>query len=579
MNTKYATLMRDFGPGHAGAEVKRRCLKMGLISTAYHGRVALTVLKFFVCVLIVGTVVAALFLFPPDGNAVGPIEGASNVEYVGRAVWINPLTGKEEIDPGAYSKLSPWPLTDGRYLYSGCDDPAPLSATIPGADRCFMTVDLKDPVKPMRLATVYTFDPVASPPPPRGHVVWSATYPFPNLPVQVPCKVDWNDPGIKAGTSKPACWDPGWNTHTHYLQKGAGKFLAVNQERYRGGTDRQASFHGVKFYDIANPAKPVFLSYWETPVSDPDPSTGKWPDADGVHHFNFGGRYLYLGGEYKGYIGKILVILDTSDPRHPKEVGKWWVKGQREDEYPSAGWVMQQNTSSPIQMVNGKLSKAMQMHYVTIKGDRAYLAYNQGGLVILDVKDKASPKLVSLLDYLVPGYPSPDSAQCGEGKACGNTHSAKLIPGRNLLMVSDEYFRCPYGHVRIVDISDEKNPKIISNFLTDQNLACNGTASTDPARFPRRGPTSHLGNALDSNLYFMAWYGMGLRVIDTSDPYHPKEAGYYLYQWDKSEPKSACDAYDVVFGPKGYLYVADGTNGLRVVKFTGKNPSPKASKK
>jgi hypothetical protein len=98
--------------------------------------------------------------------------------------------------------------------------------------------------------------------------------------------------------------------------------------------------------------------------------------------------------------------------------------------------------------------------------------------------------------------------------------------------------------VRIVDISDQTKPKILSDFLTDQNTNCNESASADPGRFPRRGPSSHLGKAWGTNLYFMAWYGAGLQVIDIEDPYHPVEAGYFTY--------------DVIFGPGGFLYLPDG---------------------
>jgi hypothetical protein len=96
-----------------------------------------------------------------DGTAAtqkGPAEGARNMQRVGAATGSN---GK--IDLGPYSKLAPWPNTDGRYLYSGCYDPAPLMQNIPEADRCFMTINLKDPEKPVRLATVYSFDPINSP--------------------------------------------------------------------------------------------------------------------------------------------------------------------------------------------------------------------------------------------------------------------------------------------------------------------------------------------------------------------------------------------------------------------------------
>lgn len=525
---------------------------------------------------------AAFFVMGPA--AAGPTESAWNIERAGTSV-----TAHGDVDLGAFSKLSPWPDTDGRYLYSGCYDPSPLTPEDPTSDRCFTVVDVANPTSPVRIASVHTYDTVNSPSPPEDHIVWSDDYAFPNLPVRAPCRVDWDDPDIAAGREAPACWDPGWNTHSHYVQKGAGDFLGVNQERYRGGTTRQASYHGVKFYDISDRSNPRFLSYWEAPVSPPDPATGEYPDARGVHHFNFTGDYLYLGSEYEGYIGKILVILDVSDPSHPREAGKWWLPGQKTPEEDAVrDWQQQGSFSNPIKpSPNGKLYRHVGMHYATVEDDVAYLSYHQAGLVILDVSDKRRPRLLSRLRYLDPGFDpdNPDIAACraaagSENSACGNTHAAKRVPGTDLLMVSDEYFTCPYGHVRIVDVADLSNPKILSHYTTPENAACNPAEplrSADMPRFPRRGPSSHLGNAIGTGLYFMAWYGNGLQVIDFSDPRHPVSAGHYNYRIDKElgteNPRYAgSDTYDVIFGPGGYLYLSDGTSGLRVLRYTGEIP-------
>jgi hypothetical protein len=502
-------------------------------------------------------------------------EDVWNIEQIGNAV-----TSDGQVDLGGYSKLAPWPNTDGRYFYSGCYDPAPLVSNM-GEDRCFLTVDLETPDRPVRLATVYGFDRTASPSPPPDHVVWSPTYPFPNLPVQAPCMVDWDNPGISAGTTRPACWDPGWNTHTHYVSQGPAKLLAVNQERYRGGTDRQASNHGVKFYDVSDPAAPVFLSYWESPSAAPDPDTGVMEDARGTHHFNFSGPYLYLGATYEGYVGRILVILDLTDPRRPVEAAKWWIPGQKTPEEDAVrDWVQTPNAlRTPIVDEGGKLTKHVAMHYATIYGNRAYLSYNQAGLVILDVEDPRNAKFISRLDYLVPNFDptNPNQEACnraaGTDAACGNTHSAKLLPGKDVLWMTDEYFSCPYGHLRMVDISDETQPRIISHFAYPENTACdpsNPGRTADPARFPRRGPSTHIGNTLGDDLLFLAWYGMGVRVFDIANPESPVETGHYMYKIDPTVPEFAGnDTYDVIFGPGGRLYASDGTSGLRVLRYTG----------
>ncbi len=533
--------------------------------------------------LVQGVFIAAACwqLLQPTDLAAGPTEGAWNFERVG----IGTLPDGR-IDLASFSKLAPWPNTDGDYLYSGCYDPSPLDVVRPAPDRCFMTVDLSNPANPVRLATVPNFDPVASPSPPPGHAVWAPDYSFPNLPASVPCKVDWSDPEIAAATTPPACWDPGWNTHNHYAQNGPGPILAVNQERYRGGTNRQPSYHGVKFYDISDRSDPKFLSYWEAPASPPDPQTGIYPDSRGAHHFNFDGPYLYLGAEYEGYIGKILVILDVRDPRNPVEAGKWWIPGQKTPEEDAIrDWEQQPSFSRPItETENGKWTKHVGMHYATVQDDIAYLSYHQAGLVIMDVSDRSSPRLLSRTDYLLPGADStnPDVTACRQaaGKneaACGNTHAAKRIPGTDLLMVSDEYFTCPFGHVRIYDVADSRSPRLLSHYLTEQNTACdpeNPMQAADAARFPRRPPSSHLGNPLSDDIYLMAWYGNGVQAIDISDPTHPVSAGHYNYRIDsdlsaEESQYAGSDTYDVILGRDGYLYASDGTSGLRVLRYTG----------
>ncbi len=498
-------------------------------------------------------------------------------------------------DVGPYSKLAPWPDTDGNILYSPCYDPAPLDPNTMGSAQCVMIIDITNRTKPTRITTIYAYDRVNSPQPPLDHPIWDnkQNAKWALLEPKSPCdafKVDRYN-------QNPTCWDPGWNTHTHYAQMqfiAGRKILAVNLERWRlKPLLNQANYHGVAFYDVTDPHNPFFVSRWEAPVSI-DPVKKEYVYANGTHHFNWGGHYLYLGTEYDGFVGRVLVILNVRNPGRPFEESHWWLKGQKFDtEYADADWVQQDSFSSPVRPAdpakpNGKLLKYVGQHYVTVRGSRAFLSYHQAGLIILNVKDKRKPKMISRLDYLVPDFPSPDAAECGKDaagnqQACGNTHAAKPIPGRhNLIIVSDEYFACPYGHVRLVDISDERHPEIISHFLTDQNRNCKGTAPADPDRFPRRGPSSHLGNAWNPNLYFMAWYGMGVRAIDISNPYDPRPAGHFEYLIkDLLTPAQAAsgkyagsDTYDVIFGPgpENYLYVSDGTSGMRVVKYTGGEP-------
>lgn len=485
-------------------------------------------------------------------------------------------------DLAAFSKLAPWPYTDGDYLYSGCSSKAPLAAD-EAADRCFMIMDLSDPQRPVRSATIHTFDLDRSPAPPADHPVWSSDYPWPNLPAASPCMVDWLDPDLRDGSRPPPCWDPGWNTQTHYVAALPGRLLAVNLERFRYGTTRQPNWHGVRFYDISDPAHPRLLSQWDVPVSPPDPVTGEYPDARGVHHFNFHGNYLYLGTEYEGYVGKILVVLDVSDPAAPVEVGKWWLPGQKTPEEDAVrDWIQQPLFSRPVvELEEGIWSRHVGMHYVTVEGTTAYLAYHQAGLVLLDVSDPSRPTLASWTNYLQPGaHPvSPNAEACRRAAgdrpaACGNTHAARLLPGTRLLMVEDEYFTCPFGHVRIFDVEDPRAPRMLGQLVLPETLDCDPEAplnSADRERFPIRGPSAHLGNPFNDRIYLTAWYGLGLQAFDYSDPTAPRHVTGYAYRIADDlavfDPRFVgADAYDVIIGPQGHLYLSDGTAGLRVLK-------------
>jgi hypothetical protein len=240
-----------------------------------------------------------------------------------------------------------------------------------------------------------------------------------------------------------------------------------------------------------------------------------------------------------------------------------------------------------VKLPSGKWRKHVGMHYVTVSKGRAYLSYHQAGLVILDVKDRAHPKLLAHDDYLVPGAEpgNPDIAACraaagGQDAACGNSHSGKLVPGRsNLLLMTDEYFTCPYGHMRMFDVADPTHPKLLSHFALPENTDCSKEKPMQSAhaeRYPRLGPSTHIGNFWNSNLFILAWYGAGVRAVDITDPTHIKEVGRYQYNIRddyKGNPLAerwpGNHAYDVIIGAGGRLYAADATAGLRVLRYTG----------
>src|ERR1700683_1890910 len=77
-----------------------------------------------------------------------------------------------------------------------------------------------------------------------------------------------------------------------------------------GSDPTKPSEEGVLFWDISDPIHPEQLSHWKT------------GDPAGTHRNGYpGGKYAYLSAAMPGYRSNILVILDVSDPKNPKEVG------------------------------------------------------------------------------------------------------------------------------------------------------------------------------------------------------------------------------------------------------------------
>jgi hypothetical protein len=166
-----------------------------------------------------------------------------------------------------------------------------------------------------------------------------------------------------------------------------------------------------------------------------------------------------------------------------------------------------------------------------------------------------------------------------------NTHSAQLvtIAGRPYVLAMDETFttaRCPWGWARIVDVSDEESPIQVSTFRLEANQRrhCDTTLQ-DNAMYS----SHYLGvdDPDDAKLAFFTWYSSGLRIVDISDPYAPKEVGYFI-------PGATTDtvfvdnratrfgntfvdyAYSFVRYHNGNIWFNSVYGGFWVVKYTGK---------
>lgn len=310
-----------------------------------------------------------------------------------------------------------------------------------------------------------------------------------------------------------------------------------------GGDPGRAGDEGIQLWEVNDPESPRLLSAYRY-------------GAGGTHRNLYtGGRYVHATPEVAGTEGYIYSILDISDRSQPEEAGRWFL---------------------PEQFVaGGGGSHRRPSHHGPAwpVGNRAYLPYGGGGMVILDIADPADPRLVSRLDF---------------GEAFSSRialHTVVPLPERGLAVVNTEAIaeltEEPYNFAGIVDISDETVPRVIS--LLPPPVPPPGAPYPNfNRRGGRFGPhNQHHGHSELAHLYqsdrlvYLTWFNAGLRIYDISDPYLPREVGWFLPD-DPTErrgllPRSGLvtQSEDVIVDSRGYAYLTDKNHGLHVVRFTG----------
>lgn len=323
-------------------------------------------------------------------------------------------------------------------------------------------------------------------------------------------------------------------THSHKVQV-VGDVLLVNYERSMFEPNAPSWQGGLKVFDISNPREPREIAFVAM--------KGK-----GVHRMTYWeAPYAYMSGSDQGLIDQFLVILDLSDPSHPKEAGRWWFPGQNTGAGETPSWTPSEGHSG------APGTKRYALHHPLIRGDRAYCGWWDAGLVILDISNLSTPTLVSHLDF-------------GAGSTA--THTTLPIPGRDILVVTDEQLATDCKGIqtkaRIVDIADERNPRVVSEFPVPEGDYCSRGGRFGPHNVHEMRP----GTLSDSNSVYVTWFNAGLRVFDISDASNPREIAYYVPE--APPDRSSIQFNDVIVSKEGLVYATDRfTGGLYIMERTG----------
>lgn len=350
------------------------------------------------------------------------------------------------------------------------------------------------------------------------------------------------------------------NEHTWHvkIQVADGILMAACEAAFFSPTAKTSeAWLGCRFFDVSNPRQPRELSFWE----------GSKPPGFGVHRSWWnGGRYAYLahgvaapGVSYHWRTGRtrVMTILDLEDPENPKTAADFFHPVQSGEAPPALP------------------DETFGVHMPCAVGDRAYVAYSDGGFAVVDIADASKPTLISH----VRTFPTMTD---------GQTHSIYPIPEREILVVSEEPL-ATFGlegpkNIRLWDISDETHPQLIST-LPHPVPTEREPYETYYQKGERFGPhnlhENHQGSAYITDKVYNAYFNAGLRIWDISDAANPFECASFVPPDPEVivDPRPHSRIFDVVHGgvrglasqdvivdTRGYIYLSDYNAGLWIVK-------------
>ncbi|HEV8642448.1 MAG TPA: hypothetical protein VGV13_15255 [Methylomirabilota bacterium] len=334
------------------------------------------------------------------------------------------------------------------------------------------------------------------------------------------------------------------NTWTIQVQVADGRMITALERIAPGwGGDPDGPFEaGVLILDVSDPEAPARLGYWRTA-------------GTGTHrNYYDGGRYVHLAAGLPGYSGNVYQIIDIADPARPLEVARWWAPGQWQE----GG----EDGAPPATSLHGG---------PYVERDRAYLPYGGAGLVVLDLAEITKPRLISRLPFSPPF------------QAHIAVHTAVPLQRRKLVAVNSEAIaedcREPLGFAGLVDVSDEREPRLVSLFPLPAPPA-GAPVRNFCERGGRFGPHNqhqpqHQAALLDrDDLIFLTYFNAGLRVVDVADPRRPCEVGYFVppdptVRRGVLPRKLVAQSEDVLVDARGYIYLTDKNHGLYVLRYEG----------
>jgi len=292
---------------------------------------------------------------------------------------------------------------------------------------------------------------------------------------------------------------------------------------------------GFEMFDISDPERPRSISMFDA----------SGPSSRGCHQLWFvDGKTVHMAcsdPELKPRNLKddqIYRIVDASNPAKPTAIGRWHLPG-----------TMHGDDAPPQQRLPEKFDAGFRAHNTNVypeRPERCYLGYLDGGMMVLDISDKARPKMLSRWSNSPPYN--------------GFTHTVLPLFSRDLLVVTDECIQDDGKDwpklVWLVDARDERNLVSISTLpvtgvtpLLHKGGRCgaHNVHENPPAKGAWRSDDYVLGT----------FFNAGVRAYDIRDPYQPREVAHFIPPAPNGAPAGTAQINDVFVDDRGIVFAVD----------------------
>jgi hypothetical protein len=293
---------------------------------------------------------------------------------------------------------------------------------------------------------------------------------------------------------------------------------------------------GFELFDISAPESPKSIAFVDA----------SGPGSRGVHQLWFcDGETVHMAAGAPDFVAnnplddQFYRAFDVRNPSKPVEVSRWWLPGTRQGD----GAPLPERHQPPRHDMG---FRAHNTNVYPQRPDRVYLGYIDGGMLILDISDRADPKPLCRWDNSPP--------------FSGFTHTVLPLFERELLVVTDESVVDDAKDwpklIWIIDGRDETNPVPIATCPVD-----------DVEEYARRGGRFGAHNIHEnvpvptswhSDRYILGtFFNGGLRAYDIANPYQPREVGAFVPPAPRAAATGATQLNDVFVDERQVVYTVD----------------------